>query len=45
MIEREKHLFDDEHDAMLAKLKDIVAAAHPGDEHPQDTVDEVVHDA
>ena len=44
-MSRDKHLFDDEHDEMLAKLKDIVAAAHPGDERPQDTVEEVNHDA
>ena len=29
-------MFDDAKDEMLAKLKDIVAQAHPGEEHPQD---------
>jgi hypothetical protein len=41
----EKNKFDDARDEMLAKLKDIVAEKHPGEEKPQDTVDEVVHDA
>lgn len=41
----EKNKFDDARDEMLAKLKDIVAEKHPGEDHAQDTVDEVVHDA
>lgn len=32
-------MFDDAKDEMLAKLKDIVAEAHPGEEHPQDEVE------
>ena len=31
-------MFDDARDEMLAKLKDIVAQAHPGEDHPQDEV-------
>ncbi len=38
-------MFDDARDEMLAKLKDIVAEKHPGEDQPQDTVDEVDHDA
>lgn len=38
-------MFDDARDEMLSKLKDIVAEKHPGEEHPQDTVEEVVSDA
>ena len=38
-------MFDDARDEMLSKLKDIVAEKHPGEEHPQDTVDEVTSDA
>jgi hypothetical protein len=38
-------MFDDARDEMLSKLKDIVAEKHPGEEHPQDTVEEVAHDA
>ena len=38
-------MFDDARDEMLSKLKDIVAEKHPGEDHPQDTVDEVTHDA
>ncbi len=44
-MSREKHLFDDEHDEMLSKLKDIIAEKHPGEDHPQDTVEEVAKDA
>jgi hypothetical protein len=41
----EKNKFDDARDEMLAKLKDIVAEKHPGEDHPQDTVEEVEKDA
>ena len=32
-------MFDDAKDEMLAKLKDIIAQEHPGEEHPQDEVE------
>ena len=37
--------FDNARDEMLSKLKDIVAENHPGEDHPQDTVEEVASDA
>ena len=37
--------FDNARDEMLSKLKDIVAEIHPGEDHPQDTVEEVASDA
>ncbi len=38
-------MFDDARDEMLSKLKDIIAEKHPGEGHPQDTVEEVASDA